>query len=392
MTVRGCRTARRRDTVGPTRLRARHGHGILSGAGRIDVRHRTQRATRSQHGPDRGRPPTKERHERPGLPLRPALHQRPRVGPRRRRRSGPHRHHVLRPGRARRRRLRLPPGRRRHASPPGDSCGEVESTKSVSDVYAPLEGEVTATNAALDASPELINSDPYGEGWMFELRLADASARRRAHGRLGLHRVAVLTPTPAASAGCAGQVSDLPGSTRVDGPESARTTEEDRMSSDLPDPDDMNVEPRTMRFQGVPSQDTDHVETADPRGLTRRGPGDDRGAAPRHGAARRAPWPQHGRALPARRPGGGGRAAPRLRHLPRRRHRLAQARALRRAGRRLRRARRRARSTAPTSTASGSTRPPCTRATRSRSASSASSTTRPEPRSTHPHDRRLARH
>jgi glycine cleavage system H protein len=59
---------------------------------------------------------------------------------------------------------------------PGDSCGEVESTKSVSDVYAPLEGEVTATNAALDASPELINSDPYGEGWMFELRLADTSA------------------------------------------------------------------------------------------------------------------------------------------------------------------------------------------------------------------------
>lgn len=59
---------------------------------------------------------------------------------------------------------------------PGDSCGEVESTKSVSDVYAPLGGEVTATNAALDASPELINSDPYGEGWMFELRLADASS------------------------------------------------------------------------------------------------------------------------------------------------------------------------------------------------------------------------
>ena len=59
---------------------------------------------------------------------------------------------------------------------PGDSCGEVESTKSVSDVYAPLEGEVTATNAALDASPELINSDPYGEGWIFEMRLADASA------------------------------------------------------------------------------------------------------------------------------------------------------------------------------------------------------------------------
>ncbi len=58
----------------------------------------------------------------------------------------------------------------------GDACGEVESTKSVSDVYAPLDGEVTATNAALDGSPELINSDPYGEGWMFELRLADASS------------------------------------------------------------------------------------------------------------------------------------------------------------------------------------------------------------------------
>jgi glycine cleavage system H protein len=58
----------------------------------------------------------------------------------------------------------------------GSAVGELESTKSVSDVYAPLEGEVTATNAALDAAPELINSDPYGEGWMFELRLADASS------------------------------------------------------------------------------------------------------------------------------------------------------------------------------------------------------------------------
>ncbi|MEO7751985.1 MAG: glycine cleavage system protein GcvH [Terracoccus sp.] len=58
----------------------------------------------------------------------------------------------------------------------GDACGEVESTKSVSDVYAPLEGEVTATNPALEATPELINSDPYGEGWMFEMRLADVGA------------------------------------------------------------------------------------------------------------------------------------------------------------------------------------------------------------------------
>ncbi len=58
----------------------------------------------------------------------------------------------------------------------GDACGEVESTKSVSDIYAPVAGSVTATNAALDSSPELINSDPYGEGWMFELEVADPSA------------------------------------------------------------------------------------------------------------------------------------------------------------------------------------------------------------------------
>lgn len=58
----------------------------------------------------------------------------------------------------------------------GDTCGEVESTKSVSDLYAPLNGEVIAVNDALDATPELINSDPYGEGWMMEIKVADASA------------------------------------------------------------------------------------------------------------------------------------------------------------------------------------------------------------------------
>ena len=56
----------------------------------------------------------------------------------------------------------------------GGTCGEVESTKSVSDLYAPVSGEVTAVNAALDATPELVNSDPYGEGWMYELRVSDA--------------------------------------------------------------------------------------------------------------------------------------------------------------------------------------------------------------------------
>ena len=58
----------------------------------------------------------------------------------------------------------------------GDAVGELESTKSVSDVYAPLQGVVSAVNEALDAQPELVNSDPYGEGWLFELRPADAGA------------------------------------------------------------------------------------------------------------------------------------------------------------------------------------------------------------------------
>ncbi len=58
----------------------------------------------------------------------------------------------------------------------GDTCGEVESTKSVSDLYAPLAGEVTAVNEALDASPQLVNADPYGGGWMYELKVADPAA------------------------------------------------------------------------------------------------------------------------------------------------------------------------------------------------------------------------
>jgi glycine cleavage system H protein len=54
--------------------------------------------------------------------------------------------------------------------------GEVESTKSVSDIYAPLSGEVVNRNDALDADPALINTDPYGDGWLLEIRLEDASA------------------------------------------------------------------------------------------------------------------------------------------------------------------------------------------------------------------------
>ena len=51
----------------------------------------------------------------------------------------------------------------------GSPCGELESTKSVSDIFAPVSGEVVARNDALDATPELVNSDPYGGGWLFEL-------------------------------------------------------------------------------------------------------------------------------------------------------------------------------------------------------------------------------
>ncbi len=56
----------------------------------------------------------------------------------------------------------------------GDTLGEVESTKSVSDIYAPVSGTICATNAALGSQPELLNSDPYGEGWICEIELSDS--------------------------------------------------------------------------------------------------------------------------------------------------------------------------------------------------------------------------
>ena len=58
----------------------------------------------------------------------------------------------------------------------GTPVGELESTKSVSDVYAPVSGTVAARNDALDSTPELVNSDPYGDGWLFEVTVTDASA------------------------------------------------------------------------------------------------------------------------------------------------------------------------------------------------------------------------
>jgi glycine cleavage system H protein len=58
----------------------------------------------------------------------------------------------------------------------GEPLGEVESTKSVNDIYAPVAGTVTAVNESLDEQPDLINSDPYGQGWLVEIRPADVSA------------------------------------------------------------------------------------------------------------------------------------------------------------------------------------------------------------------------
>ena len=51
-------------------------------------------------------------------------------------------------------------------------CGEVESTKSVSEIYAPISGKVVAVNKNLDSKPETINSDPYGEGWIVEIEIS----------------------------------------------------------------------------------------------------------------------------------------------------------------------------------------------------------------------------
>jgi glycine cleavage system H protein len=57
----------------------------------------------------------------------------------------------------------------------GEPLGEVESTKSVSDIYAPVSGTVSARNETLDSQPELVNSDPYGEGWLLEIEVQDTA-------------------------------------------------------------------------------------------------------------------------------------------------------------------------------------------------------------------------
>jgi glycine cleavage system H protein len=58
----------------------------------------------------------------------------------------------------------------------GQPLGEVESTKSVSDIYAPVSGRIASRNAELDGRPELINTDPYGDGWLVEIEPSDPDA------------------------------------------------------------------------------------------------------------------------------------------------------------------------------------------------------------------------
>ena len=66
----------------------------------------------------------------------------------------------------------------------GETFGEVESTKSVSDLYAPVSGKVVAVNSDLDGSPQLVNSDPYGAGWLLDVQASDVAALESAVSEL----------------------------------------------------------------------------------------------------------------------------------------------------------------------------------------------------------------
>jgi len=57
----------------------------------------------------------------------------------------------------------------------GDDCAVAESVKAASDIYAPISGEIIAVNDALESSPELVNSEPYGDGWLFRIKASDAA-------------------------------------------------------------------------------------------------------------------------------------------------------------------------------------------------------------------------
>jgi glycine cleavage system H protein len=73
----------------------------------------------------------------------------------------------------------------------GEPCGEVESTKSVSDIYSPVDGEIAEVNSDVYDDPGLVNSDPYGAGWLMKVRLDDAAAEPA--GLLSANEYAELT-------------------------------------------------------------------------------------------------------------------------------------------------------------------------------------------------------
>ena len=75
----------------------------------------------------------------------------------------------------------------------GEPCGEVESTKSVSDIYSPVDGEVAEVNGDLDDDPALVNSDPYGAGWLMRIQLDDPDSDA---GLLTADEYAGLTKEP----------------------------------------------------------------------------------------------------------------------------------------------------------------------------------------------------
>lgn len=75
----------------------------------------------------------------------------------------------------------------------GDGCGEVESTKSVSDVYAPIDGIVTLVNEALASKPELINEDPYGAGWLYEVDVTTSASDASGDGLMDAAAYSALT-------------------------------------------------------------------------------------------------------------------------------------------------------------------------------------------------------
>lgn len=77
----------------------------------------------------------------------------------------------------------------------GDELGEIDSTKTMSEVYSPVSGEVVAVNEALTDRPELVNSEPYGEGWMVEIRL-DGTVGEALAGLLDAEAYRSLTEQP----------------------------------------------------------------------------------------------------------------------------------------------------------------------------------------------------